>query len=226
MKTSEQASLTGRQRQILDFVSETVKSSGMPPTRAEIARGVGYRSPNAADEQLRAMERKGAIEIVVGASRGIRLKPAHASQHPSDPLVTAAPATDVSTVGVPLVESIVSDQPLARCCGAGRRMHVAANLFPQQPDCFLPMVDMGLRDAGILAGDLLAVRIADEVHDGQIAVVQRSGRFFARRVWRTSFGCMLVPDNPDLPHMSVAIDELGFRIEGMVIGMLRREFDV
>ncbi|MGE5248215.1 MAG: transcriptional repressor LexA [Verrucomicrobiota bacterium] len=199
--------LTSRQEKILRWIGEFLEERGFPPTRAEIARGLGFRSANAAEEHLKALERKGAVELLPGASRGIRLA-AHRSGVPPRtlPLVGRVPA------GAPiLAEENIED-----------RYEVDPRLFSPRPDYLLRVVGESMRDAGILDGDLLAVHRTPEASDGRIVVARLDGEVTVKRLrWRGD-EIRLLPENPAFAPIVVDPDRTDFSIEGIGVGLLRR----
>ncbi len=145
--------LTDRQQQILDLIRQTVARTGFPPTRAEIAQALGFRSPNAAEDHLKALARKGAIELTAGASRGIRLKDAAGA-----PAQASLPMPALAQLLLPLVGRVAAGSPILAAEHVEREVGVDPNLFAQAPDYLLKVRGMSMRDAGILEGDLLAVK--------------------------------------------------------------------
>src|SRR5690606_26589499 len=174
--TAMASKLTDRQQEILDLIRQTVARTGFPPTRAEIARALGFRSPNAAEDHLKALARKGAIELTAGASRGIRLKDAghsSASAAAASAAASSALAGMADTVGrllLPLVGRVAAGSPILAAEHVEREIGVDPALFAQAPDYLLKVRGMSMRDAGILEGDLLAVKRAADARNGQIIV--------------------------------------------------------
>src|SRR3546814_530810 len=157
--------LTERQQQILELIRSEINRTGFPPTRAEIARALGFRSPNAAEDHLKALARKGAIELTAGASRGIRLKDPGETGLPGADAVSSALAGMADAMGrllLPLVGRVAAGSPILAAEHVEREVGVDAGLFAQTPDYLLKVRGMSMRDAGILEGDLLAVKRAAE----------------------------------------------------------------
>ena len=157
--------LTARQQQILELIQNTIASTGAPPTRAEIAHELGFKSANAAEEHLQALARKGAIELVSGTSRGIRLKGSHRSTRASiDNLSLTLPG--LGQLSLPLIGRVAAGSPILAQEHVDRTYHLESSLFSEQPDYLLRVRGMSMRDAGIMDGDLLAVKSTKEVRNG------------------------------------------------------------
>lgn len=197
--------LTARQRQVLDLVQENIEQSGMPPTRAEIATALGFRSANAAEEHLRALARKGFIELLPGASRGIRLK--EAAQEPS---------------GLPLVGRVAAGQPILAEQHIQGRYQVDPALFRPRPHYLLQVHGMSMKDAGILDGDLVAVHRTPEVRSRQIVVARLDDEVTVKRYRQEGKIVWLMPENADFEPIRVDLDQQSIVIEGVVVGVMRR----
>jgi repressor LexA len=213
--------LTTRQQQILDLIGTAIARTGAPPTRAEIAAELGFRSANAAEEHLQALARKGAIELVSGTSRGIRLKgdalrSLNASRNPQFSL--ALPGT--SQLPLPLVGRVAAGSPILAQEHVEQTYYVERTMFQQQPDYLLKVRGMSMRDAGIMDGDLLAVQSTREARNGQIVVARLGEEVTVKRFQRTPHGIELHAENPDYPTIMVAPDE-PFEIEGLAVGLIR-----
>ena len=207
--------LTPRQEQILNLIRDAIENTGFPPTRAEIANELGFKSANAAEEHLQALARKGAIEISPGTSRGIRLVGAGLAA--SEPLPVVPPPVMMS---LPLVGRVAAGSPILA------QEHVEANysvdpaLFSAKPDFLLKVRGWSMRDAGINDGDLLAVKKVDSAKNGQI-VVARLGDDVTVKRYRKSGGVVeLLPENPDFKVIRVEPDD-DFALEGLAVGLLR-----
>jgi repressor LexA len=206
--------LTTRQQQILDLISAAIARTGAPPTRAEIAAELGFRSANAAEEHLQALARKGAIELVSGTSRGIRLKgdalrSLNASRNNQFSL--ALPGT--SQLPLPLVGRVAAGSPILAQEHVEQTYYVERAMFQHQPDYLLKVRGMSMRDAGIMDGDLLAVQSTREARNGQIVVT-------VKRLKRTGDAVELHAENPDYPTIFVQPGE-PFEIEGLAVGLIR-----
>lgn len=198
--------LTTRQQQVLQFVEQRLEIDGAPPTRAEIAAAFGFKSPNAAEEHLRALARKGAIELRSGAARGIRLCRANNNA----PLMLTVPIIGRVAAGSPI---------LAQEC-VESQVRVDPALFSQPPDYLLRVRGLSMTGAGILDGDLLAVRRSPDARNGQIVVARIGDEVTVKRFRRTPKGIELHPENPDFRPIIVDGSE-DFAIEGLAVGLLR-----
>jgi len=193
--------LTTKQQKILDFVRKTVQKTGFPPTRIEIAKAFRYSSPNAAEEHLRTLERKGAIELTPGASRGIRL---------------------ASGIGLPLIGRVAAGSPILAEAHIERRCQVDPALFQPRADYLLKVRGMSMRDAGILDGDLLAVHRTREARSGQIVVARVHDEVTVKRLRRRGNTVELLPENPEFKPIVVDPREENFAIEGLGVGVIRQ----
>ena len=193
--------LTAKQREILDFIRETIESTGFPPTRAEIAKAFRYSSPNAAEDHLRTLERKGAIELTPGASRGIRLAEAD---------------------GLPLIGRVAAGSPILAEEHVERRCQVDPALFRPRADYLLKVRGMSMRDAGILDGDLLAVHRTREARSGQIVVARVHDEVTVKRLHRRGNAVELLPENPEFKPIVLDLRRDAFVIEGLGVGVIRR----
>jgi repressor LexA len=192
--------LTVKQQEILDFIRQAIEETGFPPTRAEIAKAFRYSSPNAAEDHLRTLERKGAIELTPGASRGIRL---------------------AESFGLPLIGRVAAGSPILAEEHVERRCQVDPALFRPRADYLLKVRGMSMKDIGILDGDLLAVHRTREARSGQIVVARLNGEVTVKRLKRRGRAIELVPENSELKSIEVdAADELA--IEGIGVGVIRR----
>lgn len=212
--------LTPRQQEILALIQHTMASTGAPPTRAEIAHALGFKSANAAEEHLKALARKGAIELVSGTSRGIRLKgTARSTQRaPADLLSLSLPG--LGQLCLPLVGRVAAGAPILAQEHVDRTYQVESTLFSEKPDYLLRVRGMSMRDAGIIDGDLLAVKSTQEVRNGQIVVARLGEEVTVKRLKKTAQGIQLLPENPDYPTIVVNPGE-PFDIEGLAVGLIR-----
>lgn len=208
--------LTDRQQQILDLIRQTVTRTGFPPTRAEIAQALGFRSPNAAEDHLKALARKGAIELTAGASRGIRLKDA------TTPVQSSVPIPALAQLLLPLVGRVAAGSPILAAEHVEREVGVDPSLFAQAPDYLLKVRGMSMRDAGILEGDLLAVKKASEARNGQIVVARIGDDVTVKRLQRQNGHIELLPENPDFETIVVKADQ-EFALEGIAVGLIRTQ---
>lgn len=195
--------LTARQRQVLELIQQHIEETGFPPTRADIARELGFRSPNAAEEHLRALARKGVIEMVAGASRGIRL---------------------VESNGLPIIGRVAAGNPILATEHIEDYCDVPPSLFRPRADYFLTVHGDSMINAGILDGDLLAVHRTSDAGNGQIVVARIEEEVTVKRLQRTrsKYQLLLLPENPDYQPISVDLRDQAFAIEGLSVGVLRR----
>jgi len=192
--------LTPRQAEILQLIRDTIAETGFPPTRAEIARMLDFASPNAAEEHLRALERKGVIEILDGTARGLRLKEA---------------------AGLPLVGRVAAGSPILAEEHVIGRYAVDPHLFRPRADYLLKVRGMSMRDAGILDGDILAVHKTDEARSGQIVVARLHDEVTVKRLRRRGGTVELLPENPEFKPIVINTREALFAIEGVAVGVIR-----
>jgi repressor LexA len=192
--------LTKRQHEILRMIRDFITESGFPPTRAEICSAMGFNSPNAAEEHLRTLERKGAIEMLAGASRGIRLKEA---------------------TGLPLIGRVAAGSPLLAVENIEMHCQVDAQLFKPRADYLLKVRGLSMRDAGILDGDLLAVHRASEARSGQVIVARLHDEVTVKRWRRRGNQVQLIPENPDFKIIEVDLSRTPLTIEGIAVGVIR-----
>ncbi|WP_413662434.1 transcriptional repressor LexA [Microbulbifer sp. EKSA008] len=196
--------LTARQSQVLDLIKSYLDETGYPPTRAEIAQELGFRSPNAAEEHLKALARKGAIEMVAGASRGIRI-PDHQS-------------------GLPIVGRVAAGNPILASEHIEDYCDLPASFFHPPADYLLRVHGMSMRDAGILDGDLLAVQKTEQVRNGQIVVARIDDEVTVKRFRRkgNQATVQLLPENDDFELIQVDMRDKNFVIEGLAVGVIRQ----
>ena len=209
------AKLTPRQQQVLELVRSHIARTGAPPTRAEIAATLGFKSANAAEEHLQALARKGAIELVSGTSRGIRLKgPAPAG------VVQEALSAVANALSLPLIGRVAAGSPILAQEHVDQTYLLEPSLFAQKPDYLLRVRGMSMRDAGILDGDLLAVSTTREARNGQIVVARLGEEVTVKRFHRNRDVIELHAENPDYPTIVVRPDD-PFEIEGRAVGLIR-----
>ncbi len=216
--------LTARQEQILALIRDAIDNTGFPPTRAEIAGELGFRSANAAEEHLQALARKGAIEISPGTSRGIRLldRPADGSRpRRFGAGQMALPHPDLMQFALPLVGRVAAGSPILAEEHISATYQVDPSLFSARPDYLLKVRGMSMRDAGIMDGDLLAVKKADSARDGQIVVARLDDDVTVKRFRRTGGVIELLPENPDFDTIRVEPGKHEFALEGLAVGLLR-----
>jgi repressor LexA len=207
---AEPPQLTARQRQILDWIRAYLETAGMPPTRAEIASGLGFSTPSSAEDHLQALARKGAIEMLPGASRGLRLK-----DFPGMPMQGT----------LPLVGRVAAGNPILASENIEGRYRVDPALFSPRADYLLRVRGQSMRDAGILDGDLLAVHRTVEARSGQIVVARigaTSGdEVTVKRLRKRGREIVLLPENSAFEPIVVDPRTTPFAIEGVGVGLIR-----
>jgi repressor LexA len=210
--------LTARQSEILALIEQTIASTGFPPTRAEIAQALGFKSANAAEDHLRALEKKGFITLTPGASRGIRLT------HPEQATMTESLAQKaremVSGLSLPLIGRVAAGSPILATENVSKELNVDPGLFDKRPDYLLQVRGMSMRDAGILDGDLLAVHKTQVARSGQIVVARVDNDVTVKRLLTEKNQVTLLPENPDFDPIVVS-DAESFAIEGIAVGLIR-----
>ena len=195
--------LTQRQQQVLDIVRVHIDETGYPPTRADIARQLGFKSANAAEEHLKALARKGAIEIIPGASRGIRLP---------------------DSGGIPIVGRVAAGNPVLAQEHIEEYCDLPPQFFKPAADYFLKVTGDSMIDVGIFDGDLLAVHSTQVANNGDIVVARIEDEVTVKRLRHTRdrHRLELLPENPDYSPIEVDLREQAFAIEGLSVGVLRR----
>jgi repressor LexA len=194
------AETTPRQQEIFDLIQRVIDETGMPPTRAEIAENLGFKSANAAEEHLRALARKGMITLLPGAARGIRI---------TDP------------PGLPVVGRVAAGSPILAEQHLEGRVRLDPKVFHPKPDYLLRVRGMSMRDAGILDGDLVAVSRSPSVRNGQIVVARLGDEVTVKRYRQQGPEVQLLPENPAFQPIVVNARSPEFIIEGVVVGVLR-----
>jgi len=212
--------LTDRQQQILALIQTTIANTGAPPTRAEIANVLGFKSANAAEEHLKALARKGAIELISGTSRGIRLKGTHRSSQRAASDLFSMSLPGLGQLCLPLVGRVAAGSPILAQEHVDRTYQVESSLFSTPPDYLLRVRGMSMRDIGIIDGDLLAVKSTKDVRHGQIVVARLGEEVTVKRLSKTAQGIELLPENPDYPTIRIHPGE-PFDIEGLAVGLIR-----
>ncbi len=210
--------LTARQEQILTLIRDAIDQTGFPPTRAEIATQLGFRSANAAEEHLQALARKGAIVISPGTSRGIRLNDMHV---PSMTKQIPLPHPALLQLTLPLVGRVAAGSPILAQEHIEQNYTVDPALFTDKPDYLLKVRGMSMRDAGIFDGDLLAVKKTSEARNGQIVVARLGDDVTVKRYKKTGRIVELLPENPDFSPIIVSGEADNFALEGLAVGLVR-----
>lgn len=196
--------LTQRQQQIYDLIKSHITTTGMPPTRAEIAEQLGFRSANAAEEHLKALSRKGAIEMIAGSSRGIRLL-----------------LEETFSEGLPLIGRVAAGSPILAQEHIESHYQVDANLFKPHADFLLRVNGMSMKDIGILDGDLLAVHKTQQALHGQVIVARIDDEVTVKRLERKGNRVRLLPENEAFSPIDINFAEQEFAIEGLAVGVIR-----
>lgn len=197
--------LTARQQQILDWIRRHLESTGMPPTRAEIAAGLGFRTASSAEDHLRALARKGALELLPGASRGMKLRE----------------MSELPGVGLPLVGRVAAGHPILAAEHIERHVRIEPALFTPTADYLLRVRGSSMKDAGILDGDLLAVHRTTEARSGQIVVARLGDEVTVKRLKRHGAQVILMPENTDFAPIVIESKRDALTIEGIGVGVIR-----
>ncbi|MCB1706104.1 MAG: transcriptional repressor LexA [Halioglobus sp.] len=195
--------LTQRQQQVLDIVRQHIDETGYPPTRADIAKKLGFKSANAAEEHLKALARKGAIEMIAGASRGIRLP---------------------ESSGIPIIGRVAAGNPILAEAHIEEYCDLPASFFKPHADFFLSVQGDSMIEVGIFDGDLLAVHSTPVAHNGDIVVARIENDVTVKRLQHTDKKHIvrLLPENQDYEPITVDLRDTAFAIEGLSVGVLRR----
>ncbi len=192
--------LTPRQQEILQFIRDRMEANGLPPTRAEIAQEFGFRSPNAAEEHLKVLAKKGVLELMPGASRGIRL---------------------TNGGGLPVVGRVAAGNPILAQENIEAHYQIDSALFSPRADYLLKVRGMSMKDAGILDGDLLAVHRTGEVRAGQVVVARLDDEVTVKRFRKSGHLVQLLPENPDFEPIEIDLRNRELVIEGIGVGVIR-----
>lgn len=198
------STLTARQQEVLSLIKRYIEDTGYPPTRADIARELGFRSPNAAEEHLKALARKGAIEMIAGASRGIRLPE--------------------GVSGIPVVGRVAAGNPILAEEHIEEYCDMPGSTFSPRADYFLRVRGDSMIDIGIFEDDLLAVHRTNIANNGDIVVARIDDEVTVKRFkpTKSKYQILLLPENPDYEPIEVDLREKDFAIEGLSVGVLRR----
>jgi repressor LexA len=199
--------LTPRQSEVFELVKKHMTDTGMPPTRAEIAKELGFRSPNAAEEHLKALARKGRIEILAGTSRGIRL------------LVDDREANN--EVGLPLIGQVAAGEPILAQEHVEAHYNVDPSMFTPKADFLLRVRGESMRNIGIMDGDLLAVHKTKNISKGQVVVARVDDDVTVKRFEQQGSEILLHPENDDMDTIRVDLNYQSVDIEGVAVGIIR-----
>lgn len=196
--------LTSRQQQIFDLIKEKIAETGMPPTRAEIATFFGFKSANAAEEHLKALAKKGFIEMLPGTSRGIRLAEEHIEEE-----------------GLPLIGRVAAGEPILAQEHVEEHYKIDGSLFHPSADYLLRVNGESMKDIGILDGDLLAVHQTTDIQNGQVVVARVEEDVTVKRYKREGNVVYLHAENEDFSPIVVDLTSQHFNIEGIAVGVIR-----
>ncbi|MBI5927075.1 MAG: transcriptional repressor LexA [Aquabacterium sp.] len=231
--SNDKPKLTPRQQEIFELIQRAIARTGAPPTRAEIATELGFKSANAAEEHLQALARKGVIELVGGTSRGIRLKAGtlrtvnetrkRTGDTPSNVLPFNLPLPGLEQLVLPLVGRVAAGSPILAQEHVEQTYSVEPGLFARRPDYLLRVKGMSMKDVGIMDGDLLAVARTRDARNGQIVVARIGDEVTVKRFQRTAKGIELLPENPDFKPILVSPDQDDFELEGLAVGLIRNQ---
>ncbi|WP_414829063.1 transcriptional repressor LexA [Alteromonas sp. H39] len=199
--------LTPRQTEVLELIKTTMQETGMPPTRAEIAKQLGFKSANAAEEHLKALARKGVIEILPGTSRGIRLNIDAEAENEEE--------------GLPLIGRVAAGEPILAQEHVEQHYKVDPALFHPQADFLLRVNGMSMKNIGILDGDLLAVHRTTDVHNGQVVVARVDEDVTVKRLEKRGREVLLHAENEEFSPIKVDLANEPFAIEGIAVGVIR-----
>ncbi|MDA7087783.1 transcriptional repressor LexA [Pseudomonas sp. SA3-5] len=199
--------LTPRQAEILAFIKHCLDDNGYPPTRAEIAQALGFKSPNAAEEHLKALARKGAIEMTPGASRGIRI-PGYEPNNPEE--------------GLPVIGRVAAGAPILAQQNIEDSCRINPEFFHPKADYLLRVRGMSMKDIGIIDGDLLAVHTTREARNGQVVVARIDDEVTVKRFKREGNKVWLIAENAEFAPIEVNLEEQELIIEGLSVGVIRR----
>ena len=201
--------LTNRQSDVLETIREFISETGFPPTRAEIASRLGFKSPNAAEEHLKALAKKGAIEMLSGASRGIRL------------IEEPAPVEQVES-GLPVIGKVAAGFPILAQENIASHVNVPASMFSPKADYLLSVSGTSMKNVGIMEGDLLAVHKTSAIRDGQIVVARIGEEVTVKRFFQKGSVIRLAPENEEFDDIIVDLESEEFAIEGLSVGVIRQ----
>ncbi len=212
--------LTKRQQQVLDIVKRAMRDKGMPPTRAEIADILGFKSANAAEEHLKALAKKGAIEILAGTSRGIRILNDDTSIKGSEP------NSEENDEGLPVLGQVAAGSPVLASENIAFHLKIDPNSFRKKADYLLRVKGLSMKNIGIMEGDLLAVhRTTDAPRNGQLVVARIQDEVTVKRFKKEGHWVWLLPENEDFEPIKVDLREETLVIEGLAVGLIRDDLN-
>jgi repressor LexA len=197
--------LTNRQAQILELIKVFIKDTGMPPTRAEIAQTLGFKSANAAEEHLKALAKKGVIKMKPGASRGIQL----------------VEEDEPEQLGLPLIGRVAAGEPILAEQHVESHCQVDPLMFKPAADFLLRVQGMSMKDIGIMDGDLLAVHKTQVAENGQVVVARLDDDVTVKRFEKAGKKVLLHAENDEFSAIEVDLEHESFNIEGLAVGVIR-----
>jgi len=200
--------LTKRQSEVLELIKECIDKTGMPPTRVELAKMLGFKSANAAEEHLKALARKGAIEILSGTSRGIRIIASHKNNIEEEK-------------GLPLIGLVAAGEPILATENVEAHYDVDPSLFHPAADFLLRVQGESMKDIGIMDGDLLAVHKTEDINNGQVVVARVEDDVTVKRFYRDGSQVLLKAENKQFDPIKVDLEYQSFDIEGIAVGVIR-----
>lgn len=203
--------LTPKQQRVFDFIRDTLKRTGAPPTRAEIADALGFASANAAQAHLQTLARKGVIELGSRRSRGIRL--VEADNGVEEPGEAGEPLA--------IVGRVAAGAPVLAVENIERRVSISPGLFSAPADYLLTVRGDSMIGAGILDGDLLGVKAGGEIRNGQIGVFRIDDEVTVKRFHRDGNNVRLQAENPAYEDIRVDPERDVFALEGLAVGIVR-----
>ncbi|KRH78709.1 LexA repressor [Ferrovum sp. JA12] len=196
------AQLTARQKEVFDWIYQYLETSGVPPTRAELSHAMGFKSPNAAEDHLKALAKKGVIELIPGSSRGIRIKELN--------------------LGIPLVGRVAAGYPILAVENIEHHYRIDPNMFKPKADYLLRVKGMSMKNIGILDQDLLAVSQIQQVRNGDVVVARVDDEVTVKRFRQNKNIVELIPENTEFNIIEVDLKKQSFNIEGLAVGVIRQ----
>ena len=201
-------SLTKRQQEVFNLIKNKIDETGFPPTRAEIAKELGFKSANAAEEHIKALSKKGVIELVSGVSRGIKITEIEANQIDS----------------LPLIGKVAAGHPILAIENIEKKYEISPNIFSPRANYLLRVEGMSMKNVGIYEGDLIAIHKTTEIRNGQIVVARIEDEVTVKRFEKKNDFVYLYPENEDFQVIKVDCSTENFYIEGVAVGILRDNF--
>ncbi len=214
-------SMTSRQQDVLNLIKRGISDTGFPPTRAEISAALGLKSANSAEEHLRALERKGVIELIAGSSRGIRIKQAYSDHQNDVPSRAVQQAKNWLGLTLPLIGRVAAGSPILAAEHVEAEYPLSPDLFSATPDYLLRVSGQSMKNIGIMDGDLLAVKSSHVATNGQIVVARVGDEVTVKRFMRHADRIELLPENDAFKPIIITADSGEFAIEGLAVGLMR-----